>query len=128
MSEKLNEKLKFSGSSLFYALVISLLIVIISVAFISIAYYQRLLLDYDLIQEKLLRNASSGLTILLVQNQKEIPSYTTDLYEAGNDSIRIAKQKWGLFEVAISEAFQQMIKGRQSKQKIALLKNTKPLR
>ncbi len=109
------------GGSLFYALLISVLIALICTALIGVAYYNRLLNEYDRTLERLIRNADSGMQWLLAAPEREIPVRTFDLFGEGQDSITIKKRQWGLFYVAHAEAFQITLHGRATSSRSSLL-------
>lgn len=109
-----------SGSALFYALLVALLIAAFSTAMITGAYYHRVLTDFADLELQLVQNATSGLEFLKAEKQP-FQRQAIDLFGAQEDSVLLEKKTWGLFEIAISEAFQQTSKGRLSHQKIAML-------
>lgn len=114
-------KKKLEASALFYALIVAVLMALVSTAMISTAYYHRLIINQGYVQEKLIRNAASAWTLILLDKRDDIPTTTMDLYKRQTDSVQITKKRWGLFEIAISQAFQQSIKGREQITKIGLL-------
>ncbi|MEM1323507.1 MAG: hypothetical protein AAGG75_24795 [Bacteroidota bacterium] len=114
------------GSSLFYALLISILIALICTALISVAYYNRLLNEYDRTLERLLRNAESGMQWLQAAEEREIPARVFDLYGDGQDSVKVKKEQWGLFYVAHCEAFQRTLRGHSRSSRSGLLGSNYP--
>lgn len=94
------------GGSLFYAIVISLLIAIISSAFILFAYFSHSQFQNWEINDRLNLNANSGITFLL-SDQSVVPlnsKVSLDLYNDGFDSVELIYRSWGATEIAISKA------------------------
>ena len=93
------------ASALFYALSISVLIALVSSAILSCAYFSRLNTQHDQLKENLFRNARSGITLLLGDEQTDFSSpVETDLFLKGGDSVLLQKKYWGIYEVAVSKA------------------------
>jgi hypothetical protein len=94
------------ASSLFYAIVISIIIAIVSSSLILFAYLNRIAFDNLQTQQRLNLNADSGLTLLMSRqslielNQPK----TIDLYGSGEDSVFLSRRSWGAFEILISKA------------------------
>jgi cytoskeletal protein CcmA (bactofilin family) len=95
------------ASSLFYAIAIALIIALVSSSLILFAYLNRLQVISCFQTEQLQRNASSGLAILMSDQNMVGPNdrKVLDLYDKGSDSIALEKRSWGLFEIAIATAF-----------------------
>jgi hypothetical protein len=94
------------ASSLFYAIVISILIAIISsclILFSSLSHLE--FLNYEILQ-RLNLNADSGINLLLTDQSLVSPGEKTylDLYNKGNDSVELHLKPWGAHEIAISMA------------------------
>lgn len=94
------------AGSLFYAVVISIIIAIVSSSFILFTYLCRIESDQLSITERLNRNADSGLNLLMAeQSLVELnESKTIDLYGFDEDSVFLSRKPWGAFEVLISSA------------------------
>lgn len=94
------------ASSLFYAIVISLIIAIVSSSLILFAYLSRIEFDNFEMNQRIYLNAESGLNLLLSQqslievNQEK----TIDLYGKGDDSVFLSRKSWGAYEIVISKA------------------------
>jgi hypothetical protein len=94
------------AGSLFYAIVISLIIAIVSSSLILFAYLTHIQFETFETNQRLERNADSGLNLLLSKqtwialNEKK----TIDLYEQGIDSVELTRKAWGAYEIAISKA------------------------
>lgn len=114
------KKYHLSGSALFYALIVAVLIATFSTAIITVAYYHQSMNDFELLEQKLIRNAYSGLELLKAE-QGVLDKIVLDLHGNEQDSVLLKKMNWGLFEIGVAKAFQQTIKGKLSHQKIALL-------
>lgn len=112
--------IRLSGSALFYALLVALLIATFSTAMISVAYYHRVLTNFANLEWQLVQNSTSGIEFLKSQ-KGTFDRQTIDLFAQTTDSVLLEKKIWGLFEIATAEAFHQTSKGRLSHRKIALL-------
>lgn len=94
------------AGSLFYVIVISIIIAIVSSAIILFAYQSRLAFDFLQTQERLNLNAESGLNLLLSNQSLLAPdeSRFTELYGTGEDSVYLQRKRWGAFEFVLSRA------------------------
>ena len=93
--------------ALFYALVVSLLIALISGLLISLAHLQTLQQIDQNHHIKQQKNVKSGINLLMGSLEDEIPLHSVDLYGDGTDSITLFKSHWGLFSVAGAMGIQQ---------------------
>jgi hypothetical protein len=94
------------ASSLFYAIVISIIIAIVSSSLILFAYLNRIAFDNIQTQQRLNLNADSGLNLLMSQQslvELDQPK-TIDLYAEGADSVFLSRRLWGAFEILVSKA------------------------
>ena len=95
------------AGALFYAIVVTLLIAVISSSLILYAYFNRSQLQSLGLQEKVLINAASGINLLLAGGSSfpldEIQ--IIDLYGEYSDSVMVLRKQWGAFEIAVSKAF-----------------------
>lgn len=90
------------AGSLFYALAISVIIALLSSSLLLAAHFNRLSLQQDAASEDVIRNANSGLQLLLsseYDGSHEINE--TDLFGRGMDSVRLELKTWGAFEIAL---------------------------
>lgn len=94
------------ASSLFYAIVISLIIAIVSSSLILFAYLSRIEFDSFEMNQRMNLNADSGLNLLMSQQSVvEIgQEKTIDLYGKGEDSVFLSRKSWGAYEMVISKA------------------------
>jgi hypothetical protein len=94
------------ASSLFYAIVISIIIAIVSSSLILFAYLNRIEFDNLQTQQRLNLNADSGLNLLMSRQSliKLDQPVTIDLFTSGTDSVFLNRRSWGAFEVLISTA------------------------
>lgn len=94
------------AGSLFYAIVISLIIATTSSSFILSAYLSNIQADNFEINQLLHRNASSGYNLLLSQQTLVGVNQNTciDLFDNGTDSVYLERKQWGAYEIAISKA------------------------
>jgi len=110
----------FRAASLFNAILIALLIAVTCTGLISLAYYHRVLKHHADLQEKLVSNCESGISLLQALQTTKYEE-VKDLYQNGNDSVFLKKQNWGLFEVISSEAVQHDFRGKQSERQCLML-------
>ncbi len=105
------------AASLFYAIVISLIIAIVSSSLILYSYLTRIEFDNLKINQNLELNVMSGLQLLMGSQSLVEPntSKTIDLFGNKTDSVLLIRKSWGAHEVIISKAFL----GNRSVQKIA---------
>lgn len=95
------------AGALLYAIVIALLIAMLSSTFIFYQYYTKLHIGYLSRQERLIRNAQSGIN-LLMSDQELVAldsKLTQDLYQQGKDSVFLQRRSWGLYEIAMASSF-----------------------
>src|SRR3972149_11943709 len=94
------------AGSLFYAIVISLIIAIVSSSLILFAYLTRIQFQNFEANQQLNLNANSGLNLLLSkQSLVELNQQKTiDLFNAGNDNVELTRKSWGAYEILISKA------------------------
>ncbi|MGQ0827043.1 MAG: hypothetical protein ACT4ON_01485 [Bacteroidota bacterium] len=97
---------RIKAGSLFYAIVISIIIAIVSSSLILFAYLSNIEFQNFEIQQRLNVNAGSGLNLLMSQQslvelnkQKNL-----DLYNTGEDSVLLIRRSWGAYEVVVSKA------------------------
>lgn len=95
------------ANALFIVIVISLVMGILCSSLIGIAYYQRLQVQKNQLFKKLENDASSGLNVVLADRQERFSSTETtlDLFGDGTDSVSLKKTPWGVYEVAVVNAF-----------------------
>jgi len=94
------------ASSLFYSIVISLIIAIISSSLILFSYLSHIQFENFEINQRLNLNADSGINLLL-SKQSVIQLNETillDLYNEGIDSVELSRKSWGANEIIISKA------------------------
>ena len=100
------------ASSLFYAIVISLIIAIVTSSLILFAYLSRIEFENFAMDQRLNLNADSGLNLLTSQQTlvEAGQSKSIDLYGTGEDSVFLSRKSWGAYEIAISKASFKNIK------------------
>jgi hypothetical protein len=103
------------ASTLFYSVIISLVIAVISGSVILLSSLSTLAFHKSLSAEELETNTVSGLNLLLSKQSviNEGEEKMIDLYGNGNDSVFLSRKFWGAFEVSISKAIrngQQVLK------------------
>lgn len=89
--------------ALFYAIIVSLLISVVSAALVSLAYLQRLQQTDQFEQNRLINNINSGLALIKGQ-AINIPSTKIDLYGFQEDFIELGKKTWGLYDIGFVRA------------------------
>jgi hypothetical protein len=88
-------------------LTMSIIIAMVCASLITVAYYYRVQnLKTDL-RQRLSRNCQSALNYLLAQPDNFPPATQVmlDLYQQSNDSVAITRKQWGVYDVAIIQAF-----------------------
>lgn len=88
------------AGSLFYALAIAVIIALICSGVLLAASMNRIAMVNDVSSEELIRNANSGMEILLSDEM----TGELDLFGRGMDSVRLEKKNWGAFQIAVSTA------------------------
>ncbi len=86
-----------------------------------VAYTQRMQQDRFFMQERLVRNCDSGMTLLKADPARLLAPTVVDLFDDGTDSVLLSKENWGFFTVATSKAFTSNLGLPQQFQQIALL-------
>lgn len=87
------------SSALYISIIVSVLIVLICGAVLSITYLHK---TFDQVLErkgKLRQNCLSGVTILLEREFKTDTTVTLSLYESTNDTVCLQKEQWGIYEL-----------------------------
>lgn len=94
------------AGSLFYAIIISLIIATTSSSFILSAYLSKIQVNNLELNNSLHLNADSGYNLLLSkQSLIAINQYKCiDLFDNGTDSVYVQRKQWGAYEIAISKA------------------------
>jgi hypothetical protein len=114
-----NKILRLNGGSLFYALVISVLIAMLTCSVLLAEHFSRLSIRRDIVQEELVRNAESGIALLCASENDFTEEQDIDLFGRGKDSVRLQRKTWGAFDVCIARAHS----GNQLNTRIALIGN-----
>lgn len=94
------------GGSLFYALSIAVILGLVSTSLLLAAHFGRLHVQHDEQSERVIRNARSGIELLLDEPSTVefgMPA-EIDLFGRGQDSVRLEKKAWGAFEIVIARA------------------------
>lgn len=93
------------ASALHMVIVIALVIAVICSSLITAAYFYRLQYQKTVRYHQLEDNLASAINIIMVnglQTREKI-----SLFDLANDSVRIERRPWGLFDVGIAQAFIQ---------------------
>lgn len=89
--------------ALFYAVLVSLLVALLSAALVQLTYFLNMQQIDQFDKIRLIRNVNSGIA-LLKSGEDEIDNKEVDLYQDGVDKIQISRKRWGLFSVGTSKA------------------------
>jgi len=108
---------KLQGGILNLVLAVGIVLTAIIGSVLLLVYHRNLVLTKNSLQERLNRNAASGINYLLAAAEEEIEHFGVDLYGEGLDSVRLSKEAWGIFDLAITQAKT----GRHEAYRIALL-------
>jgi hypothetical protein len=92
------------AGALFYAIVMSLIIAIVSGSLILFSYLTRIEFETLEVQQQLRLNADSGINMLLAGFSSEASSGAIDLYGNGTDTVEMTRKNWGAFDVLIAVA------------------------
>lgn len=92
------------AGSLFYAIVISLIIAIVSSSLILFSYLTRIEFEKLEIGQQLQLNVDSGINLLLATSSSKDENKQIDLYGKGTDSVSLIRKHWGAYEILISHA------------------------
>jgi hypothetical protein len=95
------------AGALIYAIFISFLIGLSGFAIVFIAFASRAQNEKAFESNRLIRNARSGIELLMTSQALILPDVpkTIDLFGNNTDSVYLEKKSWGLFDIAISKAF-----------------------
>jgi len=107
---------KVQGGALSLVLTIGIVITSLTGAMLLAFYYRNLTLARHGLVERLERNAASGIAYVLA-NKTTALAADLDLYGKGEDSVQVANQQWGLYDLALARAHG----GRLQASKAALL-------
>ncbi len=99
--------------ALFYAMVLSILIAMISGLLIGLSYLQRLQQIDQVEQQRAKKNVKSGISLLRQESAWVLPE-VIDLYGDQQDSILIARYPWGLYSVAYAAATYPFLSGKDT--------------
>ncbi|HTF05149.1 MAG TPA: hypothetical protein VK826_14070 [Bacteroidia bacterium] len=111
--------LRLHGGSLFYALVISILIAMLTCSVLLAEHFSRLSIRRDMVNEELVRNVESGIALLCGAENDFTEEQDVDLFGRGKDSVLLQRKTWGAFDVCIARAHS----GNQFNVRIALVGN-----
>ncbi len=97
---------KVDGGALYYALLISLIVAVLSGMLILYTYIHNSYIDRQVLQEQVIFNAKSG--IKLVSKNPELLSYDSptfiNLYGNDYDSVLLNKKHWGVYDLVYAKA------------------------
>lgn len=113
---------RLEGAAMLFAIFVLVWCVILSMAMISTVYIESIYFEHTLLKKRLINNVNSGINLLMSEKYSNKPIYVEkiDLFNQLNDSIKISKKNWGVFEVVSSMAF----KGNHNLSKTALVGST----
>jgi len=93
------------GSALYLSVIISLVITLICGSIILIAHTYNLQYKKQERMQRLQNNLSSGMTVIMDHNFPLDSAVNTSLFEITNDSIRLEKKRWGIYQVGLVKAW-----------------------
>ena len=99
--------------ALFYAMVLSILIAMISGLLIGLSYLQRLQQIDQVEQQRAKKNVKSGISLLRQESRSVLPE-VIDLYGDQQDSVLIGRYPWGLYSVAYAAATYPFLSGKDT--------------
>ena len=91
--------------ALFYAVIVSIFVAMITSAMLLSSYHQHMLLGNYQIQERLVDNCQSGIELVLGAKSTTIPKINLDLFFEEKDSVRLEQKAWGLLDIAIVKSW-----------------------
>lgn len=91
---------RLPARALFYAVIVSVFVAMISGAMLLSSYHQHMLMGYYQTQERLMDNCQSGVELILGAKATGIPQVRVDLFQQEKDSVRLEQKAWGLLDVA----------------------------
>ncbi len=95
------------AGALYMVVIVSLLIAMVSASLLTIAFFYRQEVQKKLRQDRLQNNLESGTTILLSDGFAQYDqTHDVDLFEAGNDSLTLRKEFWGVYGLNLVKAFE----------------------
>ncbi|MFL5763636.1 MAG: hypothetical protein ACJ77K_06810 [Bacteroidia bacterium] len=94
------------AGSLFYAVVLSLVVSILTSSILLLGYNIRFACDRADLQRRLMLNANSGIQLLLSSGDKAEEEFrtTVDLFDQQIDSVELSSKNWGVYRVICSKA------------------------
>lgn len=97
---------KINGNALFMVIVVAIIIGIFCSALISVSFVYTVKAQREYRNQRMELNSVSGVNLILAE-WETLPydaDRRIDLYGRGNDSIRIRRRRWGLFDIGVSKA------------------------
>lgn len=91
---------RLPARALFYAVIVSVFVAMISGAMLLSSYHQHMLLGYYQTQERLMNNCQSGIELLLGAKEPVVLPMKMDLFQQEKDSIALEQKAWGLLDIA----------------------------
>lgn len=97
------------GGAILVVVAITLLITLLISSLVLFSYYKRLETNNNLMNMRLVKNANSGMQLLLSDEEFVATNDSTivDLYDEREDSVTLARSDYGLFEIHTARAFHQ---------------------
>lgn len=91
--------------ALFYAVIVSIFVAMISAAILLSSYHQHMLVSQHQKQRQLMDNCQSGIELLLATSTAPTSPLQVDLFQQGKDSVWLEQRPWGLLEVALVKSW-----------------------
>ncbi|MGH1338874.1 MAG: hypothetical protein ACRBFS_22350 [Aureispira sp.] len=112
---------KLDARALFYAIIVSVFVALMSASILLSSYHQHHLMRQYQLQERLLDNCQSGIELLLGSSTKTEAVSPIDLFGAERDSVLLEEREWGLLDVILSKSWSGQGYYKDSVLKIALI-------
>jgi hypothetical protein len=93
------------AGALYFAIVITFFIAIISASLIMLASHYRSTYLKEMRLTRLLNNLNAGVIYSLANENRAYGSKTIDLYTDQTDSLQVERKQWGLFDLVVLKAF-----------------------
>lgn len=112
--------------ALFYAVIVSIFVAMISAAILLSSYHQHMLVSQHQKQRQLMDNCQSGIELLLAASTAPAVPLQLDLFQQGKDSVWLEQKPWGLLEVALVKSWAGQGMYRDSVQQVFFLGKEMP--
>lgn len=89
-----------NGAATYYAIIVLLLTTIVCASLTTLFYYSKVEYHHCEVEQKLSKNVTSALNLMRsdICPVRENESKWVDLFQQGNDSVKLSRKFWGLYE------------------------------